>query len=219
MSNTAKKATPEEVWAVIKELGEAQKKTEEAHRRTKKTQRKTEEALQEYQKKTEESQRKTEESLRKLSQSLDKASGNFNNKWGAFMESLVSGNLVSLLKDWGVPVDKVTSRKTLYRVDQTPFAEYDLVAYNGEAIVVVEVKTTLTQNKVDTFIKKLRRYSQTPHEFPNKTIYGGVGYLDSDETAPQYAERSGLFVIKAPGGSSNISTIINGPHQFKPKAF
>ena len=67
---------------------------------------------------------------------------------GAFIERLIAGDLVSLLENRGIPVKEINARKKLYREEKTVLAEYDLVAYNGDAIVVTKVKTTLTINKV-----------------------------------------------------------------------
>lgn len=216
MGNAAKKTTLEDLQELIRRGEESRIKGEESLREA---QRKTEESMREDRQKTEKSIRELRETQKETERALQKASGNFNNKWGAFMESLISGDLLSLLGEWDIPVTRITSRKTLYRRDSSPFAEYDLVAYNGDAIVVVEVKTTLTREKVEKFIGKLRGYSANGGEFAGKTILGAVGYLDSDETSPLYAQREGLFVIRAPGGASGISAILNDRETFKPREF
>ena len=48
-----------------------------------------------------------------------------------------------------------------------------------------------------------------------RTIYGAVAYLRAEEEANKYAERQGLFVIRATGDSASI---IN-KKDFKPTAF
>ena len=49
-------------------------------------------------------------------------------------------------------------------------------------------------------------------------VYGAVAFLKATRGAGRYAEKQGLFVIKAPGGESKISTIINAP-DFGPVSF
>ena len=168
----SKKVTLEDLQNIVRDLGESQKKTEESLRES---QKKTEESLREFQRKTEEyrkkaeesqrkteeSQRKTEESqretkksLRELSKNLDKANGNFNNKWGTFMENLVKGNLVALLKSRSIEVVRVQPRMVYLRPDGNMRGEIDLVAINGDEIVAVEVKTTLVKENVDDFVDK-----------------------------------------------------------------
>ena len=101
--------------------------------------------------------------------------------------------------------------------------EFDLVAINGEEIVAVEVKTTLTKEKVEKFIDQLKMFKKYFPEYANKVIYGAVAFLCEPESqeargAAKYSEENGLFVIMSPGGSSNVTAMSNAK-DFKPKAF
>ena len=237
----AAKPIMDEIREIIRDLGkgqrevqEAQKKTEaglqEFQRKTEESQKKTEAGLQEFQRKTEESQRKTEKSLResqrkteksiqKTQESINKSEGNFNNKWGAFMESLISGDLVKLLNERKISVVKTSPRIRSWRPDGTVTSEFDIVASNGEEVVVVEVKTTPTHEDIKYFIKKLEKFKEVFKEYKDKKIYGAVAYLDDSkvENLPTYMEKRGLFVIQALGGG-NISAITNSA-DFVPKSF
>ena len=199
-----KTATAEEVWATIRALGEAQKKTEESLRDLHRTQKKTEEGLQE------------------LRASLNTASRNFNRKWGQFLENLVKGDLLKLLVSRGVKVDRITPRLVAEFPKKRLVAEYDLVATNGQEAVVVEVKSTATVEKIDKFLKKLKAFKEYFPEHTKKTIYGGIGYLCEPENdqreAAKYAEERGLFVILSPGGESSVTVLANAP-DFKPTPF
>ena len=93
--------------------------------------------------------------------------------------------------------------------------EFDILAVNGEQVVVVEVKTTLRPEDVNHFLRKLARFTVYEPEYNGKTIYGAVAYLKASESAPVHAERQGLFVIRATGSSASI---IND-EQFQPRAF
>lgn len=217
--------TIEELKNIIKELGESQRATEASQRETKASQRETEESLRETQESLRETQRtmgkarlETEKSLTELGKSLDKARGNFNNKWGAFMENLVEGDLVRLFTERGIRVDKVISRVKLRRPDGTIRNEYDLVAVDGAEVVVVEVKTTLSMEKLETFIQKLKAFKGRFPEYDDRNVYGAVAYLEAAGDSAETAEREGLFVIKSPGGPTGISIIANAGG-FEPKAF
>ena len=217
-----KTATAEEVWATIRALGEAQKKTEEALRasqqRTEESRQKTEESLRDLHR----TQQKTEEGLQELRASLNEASGNFNRKWGQFLENLVKGDLLKLLVARGVRVDRITPRLVAEFPRKRLVAEYDLVATNGQEAVVVEVKSTATVEKIDKFLKKLKAFREYFPEYGKKTIYGGIGYLCEPENdqreAAKYAEERGLFVILSPGGESSVTVLANAP-DFKPTPF
>ena len=208
----SKKVTLEDLQNIVRDLGESQRELNES-------QKKTEESLREFQRKTEESQGKTEESLRKLSKNLDKANGNFNNKWGTFMENLVKGDLVALLKSRSIEVVRVQPRMVYLRPDGNMRGEIDLVAINGDEIVAVEVKTTLVKENVDDFVdKKLANFKIFFPEFADKKVYGGLAYLDTTETVASHAEKRGLFLIAAGGAEAGLSVIVNGK-DFLPTEF
>ena len=215
------KSIMDEIREIIRDLGKGQKELQESRRETEESHKKTEASLREYRREMGESHKKTEASLREFQREtqkvINKTNGNFNNKWGAFMESLVGGALVKLLNERNISVAKILSRVNFHRPDGNEEGEFDLVAINGEEVVVVEVKTTLTTDDVDHFIKKLERFKEVFTEYRDKKIYGGVAYLESKKSPPQSMEEKGLFVIKALG-KENLSTIINAS-DFVPKSF
>ena len=65
---------------------------------------------------------------------------------------------------------------------------------------------------VEKSLKDFKKYFM--HYRPLK-IYGAVAYLRSDSEADLFAQRQGLFVIRATGDSASI---INSK-DFKPKTF
>ena len=231
---TKKSATAEEAWAAIeenaegmKELRKAQQETERGFQKLQKTQEKTEKSLRESQEKTEKALRELsknlKESNRELTKNLNEANGNFNNKWGKFLESLVKGDLVKLLSERNIKVDMVRSRLVASDSTGKEVGEFDVVAMNGKEIVAVEVKTTLTKEKVEKFINKLKMFKKYFSEHRDKVVMGGVAFLcepqyEEAESAAEYAEENGLFVILSPGGESNVTTMSNSK-DFKPKPF
>ena len=236
MSSSAKKITLEDLQQIIRDLGEshkiaqkaaqiaqkaaqiAQKAAQKDTRELKEAQKETGREHKELHRKFKVEQQKTEEAIRRVSESLDKASGNFNNKWGSFMENLVKGDLVRLLNERDIQVVKTLSRVPFYRSKGEQEGEFDLIAVNGEEVVIVEVKTTLMPSHVDYFIEKLKKFRNVFPEYSDKRIYGSIAYLDDNNMAANYAKDKGLFVIKAPGGESHVSMITNAP-DFTPKLF
>ena len=77
-------------------------------------------------------------------------------KWGKFLESLVKGDLVKLLSKRNIKVDMVRSRLVASDSTGKEVGEFDVVAMNGKEIFAIEVKTTLTKEKVEKFINKLK---------------------------------------------------------------
>ena len=153
-----------------------------------------------------EAQKDTDRRLKKLGKL-------FTSQWGALIESLVEGDLVNLLQSWNIPVRHTHSHSHGRRNGE--HFEFDILAVNGEQVVVVEVKTTLRPEDVNHFLGKLARFTVYEPEYNGKTIYGAVAYLKASESAPVHAERQGLFVIRATGNSASI---VND-EQFQPRAF
>ena len=242
---TTKTATPEEVWAAIKELTKAQQRTEEAQQRTeeiqqrtekenaegmkelRKVQQRTEEAQQrteEAQQRTEESQQRTEEAPVNSPKILNQANGQFNRKWGQFLENLVKGDLVKLLAQRNIKVARVQPRLVACDSNGREIGEFDLVAINGEEIVAVEVKTTLTKEKVQKFIAQLKMFKKYFPEYANKVIYGAVAFLCEPESkeargAAKYSEENGLFVIYVPQEAAPMSRPCQMPKTLNPRPF
>ena len=247
----AKKTAIEELQQIVRDLAitmqevaQEHKKTEKALQETQKAQQKTEEAQQkteEAQQKTEEAQQKTEkglmelrEAVRKQGENLDKANGGFKDKWGSFVENLVKGTLVSLLKSKGIAVTRLIPNYEVSDANLQPIAEFDLIASNGDEMVVVEVKTTLSNDKVDEFIQKIEKFDKSgfPTYKEGKKVYGAMAYLEvyertkrakkreqsKGEDSAIRAARKGLWLIEAPGGNVDFATIVN-PADFVPRAF
>ncbi len=153
--------------------------------------------------------RQAEEADRRFRQ----ADGKFDSRWGQFMESLVEGDLVPLLQARGIEVDTTSGRYKKKRNGE--HMEVDIVALNGGEAVVVEVKTKLRSEAVTRFAEKLRVFQDWFPYYRDRTIYGAMAYLESDEDVARYAERQGLFLIRATGSSASI---VNAP-DFRPRDY
>ena len=137
----------------------------------------------------------------------------FTSQWGKLVESLVEGDLIKLLNKKGIPVGHTTQR-TKGNFQGENF-EYDIIAYNGKEVVVVEVKTTLRPGDVKDFHRKLWKTKKFLPGYKDNIVYGAMAFITSEGASDKMAEKMGLFVIRATGSSSSI---INH-EDFKPKAF
>ncbi len=223
MSSDKKPLTSEELDRKIKEVQlqteELRRETEEMQRENEELRRKNEEGQRELQASQQKTRKMIEENAKmvtQLHQSIREANGNFNNKWGRFMQSLVKGDLITLLNLRGIEVDHTFRSLKMKRKDKSVRREYDLIAANGQEVVVVEVKTMLTSDDVDDFLNSLADFKAFNSSYKAKTIYGAMAYLDQ-EGAAAYAQKSGLFTIEALG-ASEVATITN-PESFAPKVF
>ena len=79
----------------------------------------------------------------------------------------------------------------------------------------MEVKTTLRLRDIAHFEKKLAVFKRWSPRYDNTVVYGAVAYMRADEGTAGFAQKKGLFVIRATGDSAHI---INAPN-FKPKVW
>ena len=228
MSKSTSPATIDEIWTLVKE-------TQKNLKEVSVNQKETEKNLKEFsigQKELQDSQKETDRSIKELSVSqketdrqmqetdrqIQKIGGRFNQRWGAFVESLVSGNLVKILQNWGIDIMQThTHSEAQWKKANGSIQkrEFDIIAANGTEVVAVEVKTTLSSKDVRKFLETLKDFKKYFPRYKTETIYGAIAYLKSEDIAHIFAEESGLFVIRATGDSASI---IN-KKDFKPKSF
>ena len=223
-----------ELSASQKELSASQKETErfmrESRERTDRLMResreKTDRFFRESRERTDrlmrESREKTDlffrESREETDRQIRKTRGIFDSQWGQLVESLVRGKLLELLRSRGIEVTRYCQRMSVrYKTENGVLKEkeFDIIAINGQEVVVTEVKTTLTPEKVAYFIDGMKVFKKYFPEYSDHTVYGAVAYLKSDSEAHIFSERQGLFVVKATGDSASL---IN-KQDFRPKAF
>ena len=99
-----------------------------------------------------------------------------------------------LLSKWGIPVEGSGQRMEKKKHGEN--MEIDIMLLNSDVIILVEVKTTLTVEKVNEHIeKRLKRFKDFFSDFKNYKIYGAVAYIHAEEYADRYAYKKGLFVL------------------------
>ena len=159
---------------------------------------------------------------KRIDREFRKAKELFTGKWGMLVESLIEGNLVKQLNKRNIQVHDTDKRVhgCILTTDsqgrkQQKKCEIDIIAQNGKEVVAVEVKTSLNKKDVDKFLETLKLFTQYWPGYKDNTVYGAVAYLRVQSGAEVYAEKKGLFVIRATGDSSSI---VNRPN-FKPKSF
>ncbi len=205
----------------MEELRTTQRETERLLQEVAEEQKEAKKLVQEVaeeQKKTDEQLKATDRQLKATDKQLKATDSRFNTQWGRLVESLVEGSLVPLLRARGIDV-----RQTFRRAEAEFFTgsgerrqkEFDILAANGDEVVAVEVKTTLTPDMVKYFLSAMEDFKRYFPVYGDKRVHGAVAYLRSESEAALYAERQGLFVVRATGDSASI---VNA-EWFVPKAF
>jgi len=185
--------TFEDVWRMFQETDRLLKESaQETERKFQETDRVLKESAQETERKFQETDRR----LRELSEL-------FTGQWGKLMESLVEGDLVKILNDQGIAVRETSTRIKGHTPEGQRY-EFDIVAHDGDTVIVVEVKTTLRPQHVKRFVGKLEAFKGWIPRYAGNTVHGAMAYLTADANAETMAERRGLFVIRATGNSAHV---------------
>ena len=232
MSNVKRNpATPGGIWEILREVSESQRETDqkmkesakEADRRFQETDRIMKEGAREADRRFQETDRMMKESAKETDRRFQEndriMQGNakeadrrikyldtlFTGQWGKLMESLVEGDLVAMLQSRGIQVER-TARNIKKEIGERRW-EIDILAINGDEVVVVEVKTKLNVKSIDDFIIFLGDFKELNPEHKNKKVYGAVAYLRADEFSDVHAEKK-VFLLSGPRGVvRKLSTI------------
>ena len=164
-------------------------------------------------KETDRQMKETDRQMKETDRRLKRAEALFTTQWGKLMESLVEGDLVKLLRERQVQVERLSQRTEQSRDGE--YYELDILAVNGTEVVAVEVKTTLRPEDVGRFRSKLERFKEWWPEYEDRKVYGAMAYLQTGKNVTTHAEKQGFFVIRATGSSSSI---VNAG-DFEPRVF
>ena len=208
------RASMVEFRASLVELRESQKETGKQLREIGKQQKETDK----QQKENAKQQKETDKQVKETAKQLKKTHKEFNSNWGRLVESLVRGDLVKLLNARGIDVTGTYPNVRVSYVEDSGGRrekEFDVVVRNGEEVVAVEVKTTLKPKDVKKFMQSMKVFTRFFPDHVTKRVYGAVAYIRCDSEADLYAERQGLYVIRATGDSASI---VNA-EEFRPRSF
>jgi hypothetical protein len=124
-------------------------------------------------------------------------------RWGLFVENLVAPAVLRLFQERGIAV-RYLYRRVTADVPEVPM-EIDMLAVNGDVVIVVEAKSRLTQEDVDEFCHTLEHFKQAFPDYANRQVYGAVAAIEIIKHVDRYAYRKGLFVIRQCGDSVEIA--------------
>ena len=146
---------------------------------------------------------KTSKAVAKLIRKLSKG----EDQWGRIAEALVGGDLINIMqKRFAITLDDVSLR-TRGKYDGKQW-EIDIIGVNGDVVVVIEVKTTLSIDDTKYFIRRIiKRFYKLMPRYRHRKVYAGVAYVktgSNEADVIQHAEDNGLFVIKVVNNTNKI---------------
>ena len=130
----------------------------------------------------------------------------FQNAMNYCIVFFLMGRFKIMQKRFAITLDDVSLR-TRGKHDGKQW-EIDIIGVNGDIVVIVEVKTTLSSDDTKHFIRRIvRRFYQLMPRYTGRKVYAGVAYVktgSNEADVIKHAEDSGLFVIKVVNNTNKI---------------
>lgn len=150
-----------------------------------------------------------EETVARTSRNVDA----ITDKWGRFVEGIVAPAAKSIFRKRGIPVHEVAPRVEGERDGIA--MEIDLLVTNDDAVVAIEVKSTVRVADVDEHLERLANFKKVFRRHGDARVYGAIAGIDLPPDVARYAYRKGLFVL----AQSGDTMIILNDDGFVPKAW
>ena len=84
-----------------------------------------------------------------------------------------------------------------------------------EEVWAILREVSVSQRETDRFVGLMQEFTDLMPRYRGSTVYGAVAFLKADEGSDSYAERQGLYAIRATGSSASITN----REGFTPRAF
>jgi len=213
-------ATPEEIWAILRETAElrkvyekeADKRRKEEDERRRQTELKWEREKEEMDRKWAETKEIWDKADRRIAEN-NKIVGNLSNSFGEIVEHLVAPGMEERLAEFGLRFER-TSPNVKIRADGKLLMEIDLLLENREAMLAVEIKARVNPvdiEKHEERLAKLRAYHGGIND--SRAILGAMAGAAFAPTERKAALEASFFVIVQSGDTMKMDV----PEGFKPK--
>jgi len=129
---------------------------------------------------------------------MNKAWGDLANKLGSVAEDVVAPNIPRMaVEDFGMTQveDQVVNPHRVSRRGQRRFAEYDIVCAGPGKVIVVEVKSTPTQEKILDVPRRLAEFFDFYPEYEGREVIGVFASWSIPENLLPVISKAGLYGI------------------------
>jgi hypothetical protein len=202
LSDYGEPANFKQVWKMFQETDKLFDKTREEWDKTREEWDKSREELDKSRKEWEEIRKLSKETERKIDK-LAKLYGGVSENSRDVAEEFFMRGLENNSSLFGISYEQVGKLQKKTRKLQ---GEYDIVLYNGDAIIVIEVKYKLHPDDVKDFVnRKLVNFKPLFPEYKDKKIIGGVAGMSVPTQSYNEAAQHGLLVLTQSG--DNIAVL------------
>ena len=210
-------ATPEEIWAILRESAELHKvQMQEADRRRQEADRwrqETDQIMQETARRLQETDKLVKETARQMKET-DRQVGKLSNRFGELAEHLVAPNIKEKFNTLGFTFEEVSQNKQITDAAGNHVAEIDILLENGNAVIAVEVKAKPNEKDVEEHIRRMDVLRRRADVRNDKRVFQGAiaGAIMSNEVR-NHILKNGFYVIEQTGDTVKIHI----PEGFKPR--
>jgi len=144
------------------------------------------------------------EQMKEMGKETDRRIGSLTSRIGEIVENMVGGDIVGQFQALDIAIKSHSRDKTFGTRGTDESGQIDVFLENGDLVILVEVKTRLTDDDVREHIERLEKYRL--HGDDKRRILGAVaGAVVSDDVI-KFAHRQGLYVIVQSGEAVEIVT-------------
>ena len=198
------KASPETVWALLREVGAEIRETNAGLREVREMQRDSAERQKEIDRLMKENAKQMKETDRRL--------GLYDNRYGKMLEHMVKPNLVKTFCKLGFQVTKASQNIFYKDENDKTILELDFALENGDKVIIVEVKSRLTTEDITLHTERMRKVkAHAELNGDNRIHLGAVAGIVINDNEMDFALKSGFYVLQ-PSGKTFAVTVPEGAY-------
>ena len=129
---------------------------------------------------------------------------------GEIIENMVGGDIVGQFQALNIAIKSHSRYKTFGKRGTSESGEIDVFLENGDLVILIEVKTRLTEDDIRDHIERMKKYRLYGDD--KRRITGAVAGAVVPDDIIKFAHRQGLYVIVQSGEAVEI---VAPPEGFK----
>ncbi len=189
---------------------ERQKEYEQRRAECEQRQAEYEQRQAEYEQRQKEDQAESKQRQKDLDrqfQETDRKISALGSRVGQIVEHMVGGGIIRKFQELGYEIKRL-SRNTIFgEIGTKEQGEVDLTLYDGDVVILIEVKTNLKTDDVLDHVARMEKYRRSvdrPGE-PDKHRYiGAVAGAVVEPNVADFAQKQGMYVIVQSGDAVEI---------------
>jgi hypothetical protein len=192
-------ATPEEIWAILREAAEMNRESEQRHKE-----------LDRFMQENAQRQKEIDLKFERLQENL----GGLNRSLGELIEIFIAAHLWEKFPEYDL--QRAYRRIPIYDEKNQVKTDIDILLVNTEWAMVVEVKSDVDNRDIEHHIERMARVLKYPPALltPQLKVLGAMAGGVVTPEAAAYAHECGFFVLELAGESV---VRVPAPAGFKPK--